>query len=330
MDAIRGGGAEARRRSAGRRVAALLGADRASATGWTSTVVNHSVDPTFALHDGRPRRQDPHGLLQPVRDGRAGRAEGPITSVAFANDPGLRPARHRHAVGRADEPEPLPGRRDPLSADAPPGLAGDGGGRQDAGQQQHDRPRGARARAASCRRCRSASSGSRRACSTAPAASAARRAPAPASCAATARVWTTDKDGTDHGPAGRRDHRAHRQRPGRALPRADRRSSARPYYTRIDAPATPEQKAALEQTVARSGHGHRRWPASRSPRKLTNAPGNDAPIGGLKVVTDERLVRRPAVRAPRTSTRSTPRASSDEAHLNRIVERGEARSSTTP
>ena len=38
-----------------------------------------------------------------------------------------------------------------------------------------------------------------------------------------------------------------------------------PYYTRIDAPATPEQKAQLAETFARSGQGHRSWPASRSP-----------------------------------------------------------------
>ena len=76
-------------------------------------------------------------------------------------------------------------------------------------------------------RCRSASSGSSPGCSTARSASAARRARARASCAATARVWTTDKDGIDPGPAGRRDHRAHRQGSRRALPGADARSSAR-------------------------------------------------------------------------------------------------------
>ena len=50
-------------------------------------------------------------------------------------------------------------------------------GRQDAGQQQHDRPRGAEAWPPAVARCRWASSGLRRACSTAHAASAARRAP---------------------------------------------------------------------------------------------------------------------------------------------------------
>ena len=34
--------------------------------------------PDLLVHDGRPRREDPHGLLEPVRDGAAGRAEGPV------------------------------------------------------------------------------------------------------------------------------------------------------------------------------------------------------------------------------------------------------------
>src|SRR5439155_16239306 len=46
----------------------------------------------------------------------------------------------RHAVGRADEPEPLFVGGDPLPAGASTALAGAGGDRQDRGQQQHDRP----------------------------------------------------------------------------------------------------------------------------------------------------------------------------------------------
>jgi phosphoglucomutase len=57
-----------------------------------------------------------------------------------------------------------------------------------------------------------------------------------------------------------------------------------PYYTRIDAPATPEQKARLERLSP---------DAVKAPNlagepivaKLTRAPGNGAPIEGLKVVT---------------------------------------------
>jgi phosphoglucomutase len=58
-----------------------------------------------------------------------------------------------------------------------------------------------------------------------------------------------------------------------------------PYYTRIDAPATPDQKARLQKlspaavtTDTLAGEAIR--------AKLTSAPGNGAPIGGLKVVTN--------------------------------------------
>jgi phosphoglucomutase len=56
-----------------------------------------------------------------------------------------------------------------------------------------------------------------------------------------------------------------------------------PYYTRIDAPATPEQKARLQKL---SPEAVRDSELAGEPitAKLTRAPGNDAPIGGLKVV----------------------------------------------
>jgi phosphoglucomutase len=58
-----------------------------------------------------------------------------------------------------------------------------------------------------------------------------------------------------------------------------------PHYTRIDAPATPEQKARLAKL---SPESVRASTLAGEPitAKLTRAPGNDAPIGGLKVVTD--------------------------------------------
>jgi phosphoglucomutase len=56
-------------------------------------------------------------------------------------------------------------------------------------------------------------------------------------------------------------------------------------YQRIDAPATKVQKAALKalspEMVEREGLAGERITA-----KLTRAPGNDAPIGGLKVVAE--------------------------------------------
>jgi len=79
-----------------------------------------------------------------------------------------------------------------------------------------------------------------------------------------------------------------------------------PYYTRIDAPATPEQKSKL-QKLSPDAVKNRIWRANRSP-PANQAPGNHAPIGGLKVVAASGWLR-PGPPARRTSTRSTPRAS---------------------
>src|ERR1700745_3331400 len=56
-----------------------------------------------------------------------------------------------------------------------------------------------------------------------------------------------------------------------------------PHYTRIDAPATAEQKAKLQ---ALSPEVVKESDLAGEPitAKLTKAPGNQAPIGGLKVV----------------------------------------------
>ncbi|MGZ4604081.1 MAG: phosphoglucomutase (alpha-D-glucose-1,6-bisphosphate-dependent) [Kineosporiaceae bacterium] len=97
-------------------------------------------------------------------------------------------------------------------------------------------------------------------------------------------VWTTDKDGillallaseilavTEQSPSER--YRTLTERHGD------------PAYARIDAPADREQKAILaklspEQVTAKELAGE---PIVTT---LTRAPGNDAPIGGLKVVTE--------------------------------------------
>jgi phosphoglucomutase len=56
-----------------------------------------------------------------------------------------------------------------------------------------------------------------------------------------------------------------------------------PYYTRIDAPATPEQKAQL-QKLSPAAVQESSLAGEPITAKLTRAPGNNAPIGGLKVV----------------------------------------------
>jgi len=56
-----------------------------------------------------------------------------------------------------------------------------------------------------------------------------------------------------------------------------------PYYTRIDAPANPEQKAKLQKLSA-DAVKESNLAGEPIVAKLTKAPGNQAPIGGLKVV----------------------------------------------
>jgi len=58
-----------------------------------------------------------------------------------------------------------------------------------------------------------------------------------------------------------------------------------PYYTRIDAPASPEQKAKLSK-LSPADVKESLLAGERITAKLTNAPGNNAPIGGLKVVAE--------------------------------------------
>jgi phosphoglucomutase len=55
-------------------------------------------------------------------------------------------------------------------------------------------------------------------------------------------------------------------------------------YTRIDAPATPAQKARLKK-LSRDDVREETLGGERITAKLTTAPGNHAPIGGLKIVT---------------------------------------------
>jgi len=56
-----------------------------------------------------------------------------------------------------------------------------------------------------------------------------------------------------------------------------------PYYTRIDAPSTPEQKAKLS-VLAPESVKESELAGEPITAKLTRAPGNQASIGGLKVV----------------------------------------------
>ena len=76
-------------------------------------------------------------------------------------------------------------------------------------------------------------------------------------------MWTTDKDGLILGLLAAEITARTGKDPGEHY-RELAAQFGTPYYTRIDAPATPEQKAKLRETLARKPSQPRSWPASRS------------------------------------------------------------------
>jgi len=99
------------------------------------------------------------------------------------------------------------------------------------------------------------------------------------------RVWTTDKDGLILGLLSAEITARTGKDPGEYYQDITQRHGT-PYYTRIDAPATPSQKAALKKLTPEIVTATE---LAGEPiiAKLTRAPGNDAPIDGLKVVTQQ-------------------------------------------
>ncbi|MBV9795411.1 MAG: alpha-D-glucose phosphate-specific phosphoglucomutase [Actinobacteria bacterium] len=96
-------------------------------------------------------------------------------------------------------------------------------------------------------------------------------------------VWTTDKDGIILALLASEMQAVTGQSPSQRYDELTRQYGS-PAYARIDTAATREQKAALgklspDQVTADDLAGE------KITAKLTRAPGNDAPIGGLKVVT---------------------------------------------
>jgi phosphoglucomutase len=97
-------------------------------------------------------------------------------------------------------------------------------------------------------------------------------------------VWTTDKDGIIMDLLAA-EITARTGKDPAVLYKELEEKFGNPVYERMDAPATPEEKAILkdlspEMVTAEELAGE---PITA---KLTHAPGNDAPIGGLKVVAE--------------------------------------------
>ncbi|HUQ78884.1 MAG TPA: phosphoglucomutase (alpha-D-glucose-1,6-bisphosphate-dependent) [Patescibacteria group bacterium] len=96
-------------------------------------------------------------------------------------------------------------------------------------------------------------------------------------------VWTTDKDGIIADLLACELTAQTRRDPGIAYRELTERFGA-PAYRRVDAPATPDQKARLGR-LAPSDVSASTLAGDPITAILTRAPGNDAPIGGLKVTT---------------------------------------------
>jgi phosphoglucomutase len=96
-------------------------------------------------------------------------------------------------------------------------------------------------------------------------------------------VWTTDKDGPIMDLLAAEITARTAKDPGEHY-RELKAEFGNAYYTRIDAPASPEQKSKLHKL---SPDAVKESDLAGEPitAKLTRAPGNNAPIGGLKVVT---------------------------------------------
>ncbi len=96
-------------------------------------------------------------------------------------------------------------------------------------------------------------------------------------------VWTTDKDGLLLGLLAAEITAVTGRDPGQHYQELAAQFGTY-YYTRIDAPASPEQKAALSKLSPEAVTASE-MAGDPIVAKLTRAPGNDAAIGGLKVVS---------------------------------------------
>jgi phosphoglucomutase len=94
-------------------------------------------------------------------------------------------------------------------------------------------------------------------------------------------AWTTDKDGLILDLLAAEITARTGTDPGQRFQELASRFGT-PYYSRIDTPATPAQKTALERLSADAVQAST-LAGEPITARLTNAPGNDAPIGGLKV-----------------------------------------------
>jgi phosphoglucomutase len=129
--------------------------------------------------------------------------------------------------------------------------------------------------------------------------------------------WTTDKDGIIACLLAAELTARSGRDPGVLYGELTERFGA-PVYRRIDARATPAQKAALGRLRA-ADVSAAELAGDPVVARLTEAPGNGAPIGGLKVVTEQGwFAARPS--GTEDVTKLYAESFVDEAHLARIIE----------
>lgn len=133
-------------------------------------------------------------------------------------------------------------------------------------------------------------------------------------------VWTTDKDGIIMALLAAEITCKTKKDPGIYYQELTEHFG-KSYYERVDAPATPAQKAKLskissEQITSTTLAGE------RITSIITKAPGNDAPIGGIKVSTEHGWF---AVRPSGTENIYKIYAESfkSQEHLNQIIEQAQ-------
>jgi phosphoglucomutase len=95
-------------------------------------------------------------------------------------------------------------------------------------------------------------------------------------------VWTTDKDGLIMGLLAAEITAKTRSDPNKFYESVTQ-DLGKSYYQRIDAPASREQKELLG-ALDPAKFDAKQLAGEPIERKLVNAPGNNAPIGGIKVV----------------------------------------------
>jgi phosphoglucomutase len=134
-------------------------------------------------------------------------------------------------------------------------------------------------------------------------------------------VWTTDKDGIIPALLAAEITAAMGRDPGEVYKQITQ-ELGESCYDRVEAPATPEQKTALGKLAPGQLHSTE-LAGEKIKQVLSNAPGNNAAIGGIKVVAESGWF---AARPSGTESiyKIYVESFKGEAHLKRIVDEAQA------